>query len=568
MIVYICKIFLITLSIFSFTHKTIMPKHILFLSFFLLPFLGGVAQNSANEYFFYVQFHNKKGTPYSLDQPERFLSQRAIERRAFFSIPIDSLDLPVSSIYLSTIEQMGATVHATSKWLNGATIRLSDTTVMAQIRALQMVQSTQYTGVVYRPNTSSWQHRNRRELYQQTTDAASTTSQIEEMNAQILYERGFKGAGIHIAVIDAGFKNVDSNPGFQKMRDEGRLLGTKDFVNPSSNIYDEHHHGASVLSVMSGEIADRYIGTAPQASYWLLRTEEANNEYLYEPDLWMSAIEYADSVGVDVATTSLGYSNHFEDSSMNYLHSDLNGKTIRASIAAEIATQKGMLLLCSAGNDGSSSWGKISVPSDAKGVICVGAVDSDSLVANFSSYGPSADGRVKPELCARGVSTTIINTTGRITAANGTSFSAPLLAGAMACYLQAAKSMNLTFTLDQLKTFVFQSAHRHKRPTIKYGYGIPNFADAYQQLQNTLVPTLPISKVTICYNASSQLVTLKTDNAQPITHCQMYDMLGHLVYTSQPQKSTLTISTKSLSKGGYILKFVQNGLKKSQKIIL
>lgn len=542
-----------------------MTKHILFLSFFLLPFLGGVAQDNANEYFFYIQFNNKNGTPYSLNQPTHFLSQRAIERRAFFAIPIDSLDLPVSPAYLSEIRKVGAGIHATSKWLNGATIRLSDTTAIAKIRKMSFVKFAQYTGIPY--------HYDNRQTVSKTISQDRQeypTQQIQQLKGEILHQEGFLGENIHIAVIDAGFKRVNTNRCFQTLREEGRLLGTKDFVNPHSNIYAEHHHGATVLSVMGGEIAATYRGSAPKASYWLLRTEEARNEYLYEPDLWISAIEYADSVGVDISTSSLGYSNHFDDTDMNYKYSDLDGKTIRASIAAQIATQKGMLVLCAAGNDGDKSWKKISIPSDAKDVICVGAVDSEGFIADFSSYGANTEKRIKPEMCAMGVATEIINPYGHIGRANGTSFSTPLMAGMMACYLQAAKKMKQAFKLDELKEYVFQSANKYQSPTTKYGYGIPNFEIAYKTLltKNT-IDTKHSKSPTVYYNKKANILSIQTNDTRLIANCQLYDIVGNSIYDNkQVKKSQLDILTNNIQTGSYLLRYVINNQVYCTKIVL
>ncbi len=530
-----------------------MKKIILFLSLSFLSIVTFASSQDGNKgYYFYVQLKNKNNSPYSLTEPIAYLSQRAIDRRNYFSIPIDSLDLPVNPSYVNSIKNLGIYVHCRSKWLNGVTILVKDSSIVQQVKSLPFVKKVEFTGITTE-NQANYNTLIPSKSKISTLDYGVSGRQIRQMNGQCLHDAGFLGEGIEIAVIDAGFKNVDVNPGFAYFRDAGRLLGTKDFVNPYSNIYDEHRHGASVLSTMAGKVENNYLGSAPEASYWLLRSEASDGEYLCEPDFWMSAIEYADSVGVDVATTSLGY-YQFDDASMDFTHDDLDGKTARASISANIASKKGILLLVSAGNEGNKSWKKISVPSDAEGVITVGAVKSDSTMASFSSYGYSADGRVKPELCARGEGTILLNTSGIVTSGNGTSFSCPLLAGLSACYLQAAKAKGIEFTLQKLRENMYRSAHLYANPTTHTGYGIPNFEEALDMLNQSSVETPNLSKsIEMFFSQDKTTLFVKIlDEKTLSTIVTITDMSGRQLLRQENNCLYFTVNIGNLNSGIYL----------------
>ena len=454
---------------------------------FLLLFLFGAATADATGYYFYVQLGDKSNSPYSISHPEAYLSARALERRAYYFIDVDSTDLPVSPVYEQQIRDLGIHIHCRTKWLNGLTVLVADSSVMSQVRGLPFVKRVQFTGIT-NENTAAGSRRRISKAVNFNYGAAAT--QINQLNGSILHDSGFRGENIHIAVLDAGFLNVDLNPAFDSLRMENRLLGTKDFVNPASNIYDEDPHGAYVLSSMTGNIPGKYIGTAPRASYLLLRTEADEGEYLCEPDFWVSGIEYADSAGVDLATTSLGYTQ-FDDSTMNYTYADMDGKTARASIAATMAFRKGIMLLNSAGNDGGYDWHYIGVPADADGVITVGSVTKTGTPSYFSSFGPSSDGRVKPELCAMGSSSSLVSYADSVVInGSGTSFACPILAGMTACYLQAAKAKAPSHTLSLLRRYLTESGNLYNAPTDQMGYGIPDFAKAYTAINNTSVENI------------------------------------------------------------------------------
>lgn len=295
--------------------------------------------------------------------------------------------------------------------------------------------------------------------------------QIEISNGNKLHDAGFKGQGMTIAVIDAGFHNADSIAAMRNIR----VLGVKDFVNPDADIYAESSHGMSVLSCIGMNQPHVMVGTAPEASFWLLRSEDEYSEHLVEQDYWAAALEFADSVGVDVVNTSLGY-YAFDDPSKDYRYCDLDGKFALMSRQAAKAADKGMVIVCSAGNAGSGSWKKTTPPGDAENVLTVGAINKQGVLAPFSSIGNTADGRVKPDVMAVGLGSDVMGTDGIVRGANGTSFSSPIMCGMVACLWQALPDL----TAKELIELVRRSGDRADSPDNIYGYGIPDMWKAYQ----------------------------------------------------------------------------------------
>ena len=256
------------------------------------------------------------------------------------------------------------------------------------------------------------------------------------LKGDILHNRDLKGKGKLIAILDAGFSRVDEMIAFEELFAENRILGTKDFVQRNNNVFDEHTHGMMVLSTMGAENKGQIIGTSPEASFWLLRTEDVDSENLIEEYNWLCAAEFADSVGADIINSSLGYTT-FDDAGQNHTYTDMDGRTAPVSIAATIAAQKGMIVVNSAGNSGSGSWHFIGAPADADSILSVGAVDENADFAWFSSYGPSFDGRVKPTVVAQGRNTIVATSNNGTLTGNGTSFSSPIVAGLSACLWEA-----------------------------------------------------------------------------------------------------------------------------------
>ena len=446
-------------------------KKLVLLVFALNICLGTFAQFTPEDTLKYrISLKDKAATDYSLQKPEMYLSKKSIERRKRQGLEIDSTDLPVCKKYVDAIRKKGVHVLVTGKWDNFVTVSCNDSMLIAEIAGLPFVRSTErvWRGVAKRASE-------RDSLINKPlrTDSlyGPAITQIKMSHADRLHEAGFKGQGMTIAVIDAGFHNVDKIEAMKNIN----ILGTRDFVNPEADIYAESSHGMSVLSCMAMNQPNVMIGTAPEASYWLLRSEDEYSENLVEQDYWAAAIEFADSVGVDVVNTSLGYYT-FDDPTKNYRYRDLNGHYALMSREASKAADKGMVLVCSAGNSGSGSWKKITPPGDAENVLTVGAIDKKKLLAPFSSVGNTADGRVKPDVVAVGLKADIVGTDGNLRLANGTSFSSPIMCGMVACLWQACPRL----TAKEVIELVRSVGDRSDFPDNIYGYGIPDLWKAYQ----------------------------------------------------------------------------------------
>lgn len=433
---------------------------------------------------YWVQLKDKDGTLYQVTHPEAFLSQRAINRRVRQQIVIDDTDLPVSQIYLDSLKNRGLEIFHTSKWLNGVTVRTADTLLIQKIATLPFVVSVQYTrpANVLKSGASKFSKEETTTEYDPANYGAAI-NQLTQLNGEYLHKLGFRGKGILIAVLDAGFLNVNTIAAFDSLRTSGRILGTRDFVDPRDDIYQQFWHGMSVLSCMGGNLPGNFLGTAPDASFYLIRTEDAATENIIEEDNWVAGAELADSLGADVITSSLGY-NQFDDPRMNHTYSDLNGHKTRVTQGANMAFQKGILVFNSAGNEGNNAWKHIIAPSDGENVIAVGAVDINGIRASFSSVGPAFRGAIKPNVAARGSNTYLITSTGVPGYASGTSFSSPTLAGMGACLIQS----NPWATVKEVKTAIEQSASQYSTPDSLLGYGIPDFeiADKYLKVSHTV----------------------------------------------------------------------------------
>lgn len=451
-------------------------KKLVLLVFALNICLGTFAQFMPGDTLKYrISLKDKAATDYSLQKPEMYLSKKSIERRKRQGLEIDSTDLPVCKKYVDAIRKKGVHVLVTGKWDNFVTVSCNDSMLIAEIAGLPFVRSTErvWRGVAKRASE-------RDSLINKPlrTDSlyGPAITQIKMSHADRLHEAGFKGQGMTIAVIDAGFHNVDKIEAMKNIN----ILGTRDFVNPEADIYAESSHGMSVLSCMAMNQPNVMIGTAPEASYWLLRSEDEYSENLVEQDYWAAAIEFADSVGVDLVNTSLGYYS-FDDPTKNYRYRDLNGHYALMSREAAKAADKGIVVVCSAGNSGSGSWKKITPPGDAENVITVGAVNKYGVLAPFSSVGNTADGRVKPDVVAVGLGSDVMGTDGNLRHANGTSFSSPIMCGMVACLWQACPEL----TAKEIIELVRRSGDRAVFPDNIYGYGIPDLWKAYQSTVNT-----------------------------------------------------------------------------------
>ncbi len=425
---------------------------------------------------YWVQFADKNNTPYSLDKPEEFLSQRAISRRQRQGIKLEEEDLPVNPEYVDSLKKMGLSVHNVSKWFNGAVVKTTDTLLLDTLHNLTFVRSPIQYGnkITGLKNVSDKFHR----FEEPATEYAKSENQVKMLNGHALHTENFRGKGMLIAVQDAGFRDVPVLECFEHLWDNDQIVDWRDFVKDTNDIFDAHSHGTLVFSIIAGIIPGEIYGVATEADFVLVRTEAGGSEYLVEEYNWVSGAEYCDSMGVDVMNSSLGYAE-FDDFNQNHTYSEMDGKTTPISRGALIAAKKGMLVVTSAGNSGDDLWLHITAPADADSILTIGAVAPDKSIAGFSSRGPSSDGRVKPDVSAQGVSTVGQTRNGSLSNCNGTSCSSPLIAGMSACLWQS----NPMATAQEIREAIIKASDRYMWPDSLYGYGIPDFILAKRILE-------------------------------------------------------------------------------------
>ena len=536
------------------------------ISLFIFVFIISYALQATESYYFFVQFSDKNSSPFSLSNPSEYLSARALARRTYFGITCDSTDLPVNANYINQINNLGIKIHSRSKWLNGITVIASDSSKMNQVRMLPFVKKVQFTGIKSSPAYIKSNIKKSTE----TLTYGMTATQINQVNGSFLHNLGFTGKGIHVGVLDAGFNNVNINTCFDSLRLQSRLLGTKDIIEPVSNIYAEDAHGANVLSIMTGNKPENFLGSTPHASFWLIRTEYVPSEYIVETDFWVAGIEFADSVGVDVVNSSLGYTT-FDTVPMNFTYADMNGKVSRASIAATMAAHKGIIICNSMGNDGNKTWKYLGSPADADDILSVGAVTSTGAASSFTSFGPSTDFRIKPEVCAMGTATAFVNIIGTSQGGNGTSYSSPVIAGMMACYMQYIKSNFTGKSIKDIIESVKKSASNYTNPIDPLGYGIPDFQKASTII--TAVDKLNESSLRnykIIYNKetkSIQIYNLQNTNYK-FVQIQLINQTGQMIDYKYITNQPALFQTDKISAGVYFLRIIRDENTETHKILI
>ena len=441
---------------------------------------GAVRQTKhkgGTSYIFRITLADKQGTPYSLEHPTRFLSRRAVERRKRQGLSVDSTDLPVNPRYIKQLSKKDFTIVGQSRWQNTVLVRVKDTTQMHTIDQQPFVKNRKLVwiapdSVLVETRTKPQEHFNEHDSVMGELYGKSST-QIRALMGHRLHDIDCRGQGMMIAVIDGGFKNADRIPSIQQMD----IRGWHDFVMPDNpHLFSETDHGTKVLSTMGINVPYYYIGTAPKACYWLLRSEDQQSEQEVEEDFWTMAAEFADSVGCDLINSSLGY-NEYDHIWMSHRLWELDGKSTFISSTASMLADKGIVLINSAGNSGMGSWKKITVPADADNTITVGAITPEEPrhIAPFSSIGPTQDGRIKPDVTAIGAPAFVVNGRGSIIEDMGTSFAAPIICGLTACLWQALPHL----TAKELMEAIRQTGNNADHPDNIYGYGMPNFWRAY-----------------------------------------------------------------------------------------
>ncbi len=536
---------------------------------FFLPLL--LSTNLFAQEHAWVYLKDKPSEATYIASPLTMLSQRALDRRTKQGISLDNKDVPIEASYYNQIKSAtGITVVGKSKWLNAIHVigQINDinnlSTSFTFIDRIDFAnRSLNAKGTVHiKKNKEVFNnHKSKFQSGKPTYNYGDATNQIEMLGGDFLHENGYTGAGIHIAVIDAGFPNVNTIGAFSGLRKNNQILGGYDFVNRSTNFYTGNSHGTHVLSDIAAYKENDFIGTAPDASFYLFRTEDAASETPLEETLWVEAAERSDSLGVDIINTSLGYTT-FDNSNYNYSYSDMNGETTFITRGAEIGSSRGMLLVTSAGNSGNSPWKYISAPADANSVFTVGAVNSVETIASFSSYGPTADGRVKPDVLGQGQNVYIVNyISGNNALSNGTSFSSPVMTGVIACFWQAFPNK----TNMEIMDIVRKSADRYSNPTDHYGYGVPDFEAAFNvTLSND---EFELDGFSIFPNPVEDNLTIEIANSSIKDYSiSIYNILGKEVIKFE-NTQTNVINVSSLNGGVYLLSLSNGNSKKVIKLV-
>lgn len=511
----------------------------------------------------WVYFKDKPDAQTYLNTPISMLTQRALDRRIRQNIAVTIQDVPVDDNYVLAVKNSdGIILKTRSKWLNAVHV-LGSQTAITNLKNLVSVDSIQFANknlsVVHATNSPSSKIAKRNKFSTVWDDVyGDATNQTNMLGVEEFHKIGFKGQGMQIAIMDAGFYGVDKAEAFGHLLDNdesnGEILGGYDFVNSSTDLYKDTGtaHGTNVLSTIAAIKENEFVGTAPEASFYLFVTEDAANESPLEESLWVQAAERADSLGVDIINTSLGY-NEFDESKYNYNYADMDGATTFITRGANIAAQKGMVLVNSIGNSGNDSWKYLTAPSDAKNIIAVGAVNEDSIISSFSSYGPSADSRIKPETLAQGGNVKIVDFDNIVKTSNGTSFSGPIIAGVVTCLWQA----NPTKTSLEIREMVIQNSELYQNPTGQEGYGILNVS--------TLAPALSVdfyeeSPFYIHYDFSNKIIQVQFHKPQTEDLIiQMFSFTGAVLENKVITKNDNQIDYSSYAIGIYYMRFIYMG---------
>jgi subtilisin family serine protease len=516
---------------------------------------------------YWVTFKDK-GTSYSLDNPSTFLSPQALSRRLYFNIPVQVSDLPVSQTYLNAVVDLGAQNGKSSKWLNGAFFYSSDPSFVNKVSQLSFIESVLNLSTNFQKSVNNKLDLNAESLGNEIPIETYGFSYkpIKMLEGQFLHNLGFKANTIDIAVMDNGFQFVNTNPYFDSLNTLNKITGVYNYVENTTNVFSEGTHGASVMSILAANKPDTLLGSAPLGNYYLFTTENNNAEGKAEEISWALAAEWADSaLGTWVVlSTSLGYSAGFSDPSTNYSYNDMDGNTTIITKAADLAAQKGLLVVNSAGNEGEDSWKFITAPADGDSVLAIGAVDSFTVVTKFSSYGPAADGDLKPNVSAQGRSVVAVRSDGELERISGTSFSCPLVAGLAACLWEAFPQKNNMEIIQAIE----QSAHLYYTPDPQMGYGLPNFKIAYEILSKDLNEVS--NSLWVYPNPVQDQFSLSFLSADKQGYELLIADVNGKVFIKEKNKSNTTemlVDVSALEKGVYWV-FVKQGKQKFSKKIL
>ena len=518
---------------------------------FLFSVKGLLGQEIASPYAVY--FSTKSVTLDTLNF-STYLSQRALDRRSRQGIAFTKADVPVSHAYVAAIKAIASYTGVTSKWLNVTYVEATPVE-LERIQSLQCVERVvPLSGGMTKLETAEFPY----------GFSESQTKQISLHSLHIHSTNGYDetvalGEGMLIAVLDAGFVGANT----VVINDELQTTATKNFVEGGSNVYQGSSHGFSVLSTMA-TYNFSYIGTAPQASYALIKTEKELSETPEEMLNWIAGAEYADSIGADIINSSLGYST-FDDPADDYSVTDLDGRTSIISLGALAAARTGMLVVTSAGNAGGSSWDKLTFPADADSILTVGSVNQYGVASSFSSRGYTMDGRVKPNVCARGEGAVVYRPDGTLAYANGTSFSSPIMAGAAACLWSTVPDATAQEVIEALEI----SASHYYQHNPRIGYGIPNLGFARRYLSSLVAGKF--SEIVAYPNPFPDYISLFLPDGEALDiHLELRDLNQRTVATTTLESKrykALWSPGDNIAAGMYILYIERGGRTQVQRVI-
>ncbi len=508
----------------------------------------------------WVYFKNKPSSTTFLANPLSMLTQRAIDRRVAQNISIDITDVPVEESFISQIKSSsGITIMAKSRWLNCLHIRGTQSNIN-NLKSLPFVDKVVWArkNLNITPKiqkVDKWKNEVAEKI---NYNYGNSANQVQMLNIHELHKQNFEGEGKIIAVMDGGFPGVDKASSFQNLRTNNQILGGYNFPDANDNIYTRNSHGTNCLSAIGSIVDGKLIGTAPKSKFYLFITEVEEFENPVEESYWVEAAELADYYGVDVISTSLGYVV-YDDAGYSHTSADMVGDKTFASKGSNIAFSKGIVLVTAAGNSGASANPYISTPSDANGCLCVGAVDSSKMKASFSSIGLPNSIQIKPDVMAKGVSASVSNTSGTITTSNGTSFSTPIMAGAIASFWSARP----TLTAKEIVDIVRKSSDRFSNPNKQYGYGIPDFQLALNStLDNSSFDT---NLVDVSPNPAKDFVKITVNNLNNNIFV-LYNAFGQKIIQQVFDRNENIIELQSLPKGIYYYELTANGSLKGKLI--
>lgn len=514
----------------------------------------------------WVYFTDKPNVATALANPITILTQKAIDRKTNHGVAIDVRDIPVNETYIAQVKmQSGITVKAKSKWFNCVHVLGTQTDIDNLLNLSfvnQIIYADRSLNTSGRPATLHTANKTKENLETLVMyNYGNGSNQATMIKVDKLHELNYTGEGVTVAVMDSGFPNVNTLAAFQRLRDNGDLLDGYDFVDRTSDIYayTGNIHGTTVLSDMAAYVDGQLVGTAPDASYYLFRTEDAGSETPLEESYWVEATERADSLGVDIVNTSLGY-YRFDESRYDYATTDVDGNTAFITKGSNIAVEKGLLLVNSAGNFGNDpTWGIITPPADGNG-FTVGAVDASGNYVSFSSRGRTPNIPVKPDVVAQGASVSVVNSSGSVVASSGTSFSSPIIAGAMACMVQAFPNK----TNLELMQIVRESSSIYANPTIELGHGIPNFELAFQTLSMSEITNQ--NEILVFPNPAKANLQIQLPQLYDNASVSLSTLVGKTIKTYEIRGSE-TINISQLKTGIYLLRIQTNGKQFIKKLL-